>query len=285
MADLTVIILTYNEAKNIEACIQSVLNIATRVVVFDSHSTDGTQELAKSLGAEVYERSFTSHADQFTYALNHSQINTTWVLRLDADERISEASQQEIKGALATYQDTEVHGFVIPFEVSFLGKKLKHGGIYPFKKMILFRYGYAAMEHRRMDEHLYLLEGKTKTLKQICYHHDFKDLSTWIDKHNKYSSKEVLDYQERHQLAFANDKLNPLAKIRRTLKYKFYYRLPMGFRAWAYFIYRYIFRLGFLDGKPGLIFAVLQAFWYRFLVDAKLYEAALQRKRESHHET
>ena len=285
MADLTVIILTYNEAKNIEACIRSVLPIAKRILVLDSFSTDSTTSMAQALGAEVMERAFVSHSDQFTFALETGNIQTEWVLRLDADERLSEASQKEIETALRLAQNTNIHGFVIPFEVSFLGKRLKHGGIYPFRKMILFRYGHAAMEHRRMDEHLYLTDGKTKNLKAVCFHHDFKDLSTWIDKHNKYSSKEVLDYQERVSLAYANTKLHPLAKIRRTLKFKVYYRLPMGFRAGAYFIYRYVFRLGFLDGKAGLIFAVLQAFWYRFLVDAKLYEAKLKKKEASHHET
>ena len=136
--------------------------------------------------------------------------------------------------------------------------------------MILYRTGKAMMESRNMDEHLVLIEGKSIQLKKISYHEDFKNLSAWIDKHNKYASREVLDYFE--QKSKRNQGFSNSTRIKRILKYKFYYLIPMGFRSFLYFIYRYLFRLGFLDGRPGFIFAVLQAFWYRFLVDAKIYE-------------
>lgn len=269
MKPITTIILTFNEQMNIKAAIESVTAFSERIVVVDSFSNDKTIEISKSLGAEVIQNEFLNQSQQYQYAIKNLEIKTPWTLRLDADERISEEAKDEILNLLSK-DDSQITGVVIPFEVKFLGRKLRFGGIYPFKKMILYRTGKAMMESRNMDEHLVLIEGKSIQLKKISYHEDFKNLSTWIDKHNKYASREVLDYFE--QKSKGNQGLSNSTRIKRILKYKFYYLIPMGFRSFLYFIYRYLFRLGFLDGRPGFIFAVLQAFWYRFLVDAKIYE-------------
>jgi len=122
-----------------------------------------------------------------------------------------------------------------------------------------------------MDEHIVLNEGKSVVMKNDCIHKDFKDLHSWIEKHNKYSNREVLDYFERQE-GEDGKSLNKSAKLKRFVKFKIYYKLPMGLRAKLYYWYRYYLKLGFLDGKAGKIFAFLQAYWYRFLVDAKIYE-------------
>lgn len=274
MADLTVIILTYNEEKNIELCISSVKPIAKRIVVVDSYSTDATVEIAKGLGAEVYEHEFFNQSQQFIYALDNLTFETKWILRLDADERLTENSVAELEQLLTENDNTDINGIVLRFEVNFLGKQLKHGGIYPFKKMVAFKKGKAHMEYRNMDEHIVLDEGISIEMKTDSLHCDFKDLSTWIDKHNRYSTREVRDYlqddgRESHHL-------NRSARLKRFVKFHIYYKLPMGLRAWLYYVYRYYFRLGFLDGKAGKIFCFLQAYWYRFLVDAKIYEMQIK---------
>lgn len=270
--DITTIILTYNEEKNIAAAIESIKKLSKDIYVIDSFSTDNTVNIAQDLGAKVITHPFVNQAQQFQYALDTIKFNTEWVLRLDADERISKAASIEIEEKLNTI-DLSVNGIIVPFEVTFLGKKLRHGGIFPFKKMILFRHKKAIMEQRNMDEHMVLREGKVISLKSISEHEDYKDLSTWIDKHNKYSSREVLDYLDAKNNLSKVIQLNKTAKMRRFMKYKVYYKMPMSLRAFLYFVYRYILMGGFLDGKPGFIFAVLQAFWYRFLVDAKIYES------------
>ena len=120
---------------------------------------------------------------------------------------------------------------------------------------------------------------KEKQLKNDSYHKDYKNLSTWIDKHNKYSSREVSDYFD----SYKNNKsvnLNKSARFKRFIKFKIYYKLPLGTRAHLYYFYRYYFKLGFLDGKEGKIFAFMQAYWYRFLVDAKIYEHIINDKKE-----
>lgn len=270
MADLTTIILTYNEEKNIANAINSVKKLAKRIVVVDSFSTDKTIEIAKSLGAEIIEHEFENQAKQFIYAINHLEIDTQWIMRLDADEIISKKASKEIEEICFFNKDTDINGIVVRFEVNFLGKKLRHGGIYPFRKMIIYKKDKGYMEDRAMDEHIVLNEGKSIELKHDSYHRDYKDLNAWIDKHNKYSSREVEDYflnnnQESKQL-------NKSAKIKRFIKFKIYYKLPLGTRAHLYYLYRYYFKFGFLDGKEGKIFAFMQAYWYRFLVDAKIYE-------------
>lgn len=273
MVDLTTIILTYNEELNIKDCIDSVKDISKRIIVVDSFSSDRTVQIAEELGAEVYKHKFINHAKQFKFGLDIADINTQWVFRIDADERLTEESSNEIKNICINNGNTDINGIVVRFEVVFLGKKLKHGGIYPFKKLLVFKHGFADIEDRNMDEHIYLKSGKSVELKNDSLHFDYKDLSSWIDKHNNYSTKEAVDFLSCTGEKSDYRKLNKSASIKRFVKYNIYYKLPMVFRPLIYFLYRYIVRLGFLDGKEGLIFAVLQAFWYRFLVDAKIYEA------------
>lgn len=276
MIDITTIILTYNEELNIEKCINSVNSISKRIVVIDSFSDDRTVEIARELGAEVIQNHFINHAKQFKFGLEKACINTQWVFRIDADERLTHQSASEIENICRRNKKTDVNGIIVRFEVNFLGKKLKHGGIYPFRKLLIFKNGYADIEDRNMDEHIYLTEGRAVELKNDSLHYDYKDLTYWIDKHNRYSSKEVKDYFEGPDKGNDSKHLNSNAKIKRIIKYKLYYKLPLGIRAITYFIYRYIFKGGYLDGKEGLIFAVLQAFWYRFLVDAKIYEKSIK---------
>ncbi len=276
MSDITAIVLTYNEEKNIEGCITSIKNLVERVVVIDSFSTDNTVQKAEELGAEVYEHTFENQAKQFIWGMQNIDITTQWVLRLDADERISSEAAEEIQNLTEENTDTDINGILVRFSVKFLGKELKHGGIYPFCKLAVFKKDKAHMEERNMDEHIVLDEGRYVSVKSDSKHEDFKDLTAWIDKHNKYASREVMDYFARKEQAETHKNLNISAKIKRFVKMKIYYNLPMGTRAHLYFIYRYYFKLGFLDGKEGKIFCFLQAYWYRFLVDAKIYETELK---------
>ena len=274
MADLTAIILTNNEEKNIEYCIRSIQPVAKKIIVIDSYSTDTTVQKAKALGATVYQHEFINQAKQYIYGMSVADIQTTWVMRLDADERLTKESAAEINELCDKNMNTDINGIILRFEVNFMGRKLRHGGIYPFRKLLVFKYGKAHMEDRNMDEHIVLDEGRAVELKNDSEHHDYKDLTFYIDKHNKYATREMMDYFERKNAGRTedDDKLQTTAKIKRNIKFYIYYKLPMGMRAHLYFWYRYYIKLGFLDGKEGKIFAFMQAYWYRFLVDAKIYE-------------
>jgi len=272
MSDITAIILTKNEEKNIRACIESIKDLVCRIIVVDSYSDDNTVQIAREYGAEVIQNKWINYATQFQYGIDNGEIKTKWIIRIDADERLTEKSRNEIKNLCIENEDTDVNGIIVRFEVTFLGKKLRHGGIYPIKVLRVFKNGIGKIENRNMDEHIILESGRSVIIKNDCLHCDYKNISSWIDKHNKYSSREAIDYFEKNLDSEEKNKLVFSAKIKRYIKYNIYYKLPMGMRAHLYYWYRYYIRLGFLDGKEGKIFNFLQAYWYRFLVDAKIFE-------------
>lgn len=268
-ADITAIILTKNEEVNITDCIKSIMTIVKRIVVVDSYSTDKTVELAKECGAEVYQHAFENYAKQYMFAIQISQIKTVWTLRIDADERLTPDSANELEQLCNGNMNTDVAGIVLRFKKNFLGKDLYHGGVYPWKKMNCYKTNYGTIEDRSMDEHIVLSQGRTIEMKHDCFHFDFKNLEFFVNKHNWYSSRETVDYFQNLEKAKGKDELD----LKTWFKMNFYYKLPMGLRAHIYYLYRYYIKLGFLDGKEGKIYAFLQAYWYRYLVDAKIYES------------
>lgn len=277
MANLTAIILTLNESENIVDCIQSVQTLAERVIVIDSGSSDDTVAKAESAGADVYTHPFINHAAQFNWGLEHTDISTQWVLRIDADERFTKSLCEEAESAMKQYAKSDINGMVIKFKVFFLGRWIRYGGAYPFCKLLIFKYGSGRSENRKMDEHIRLDHGDVIELKNDALHYAFKNLTYFIAKHNWYSSKEMQQYYEDDNEQSISQLSGEELKKKRRQKTA-YYKLPLFYRAFMLFIYTYIFRLGFLDGKEGLIYHFLQCFWYRFLVDAKIYE---QQKSQS----
>jgi glycosyltransferase involved in cell wall biosynthesis len=240
--------------------------------VVDSNSTDNTRELAASMGAEVYNNDWVNHATQFNWALETVGIDTTWVLRLDADEVLTEALVDAMEGACNSAGE-DVSGFTVNRQIHFLGRWIRHGSIYPRRMLRLFRYGKGRSEQRWMDEHI-VVDGEVRHIDADIVDDNRNGLTWWIDKHNGYATREVIDIvlagdsQERQ----SDFHLSAQARFKRWIKASVYNRLPLGVRPGLYFFYRYIIRLGFLDGRQGLIFHVLQGYWYRFLVDAKLFE-------------
>jgi len=277
LLNLSTIILTKNEEKNIAKAILSIKKISSRIIVVDSFSNDKTTEIAKSLGAEIYLNEFINYGVQFQWALDNCNIDTKWVFRFDADEELSKSGEKEIEFLLKKHDSTNVNGLIFNLEITFLGKKLKYGGAYPFRKLCIFKFGKAFMEKRFMDEQIILTDGKSIKMKSISYHNDYKDLTSWIDKHNKYSTRAVFDYFENVNKKQIISKLDNSSILRRFFKYFIYYKLPKILRSRIYFIYRYYFQFGFLDGYEGYIYAFLQAYWYRVLIDAKIYELKKQK--------
>ena len=280
MTDITAIILTKNEEVNIRRCITSVKPYVDRVVVVDSGSTDKTIEIAEELGAEIYRHEpFNHYAAQFNWAIDNTQIATKWVYRIDADEVVTPELGEEIVTACQAHADDDVNGFVMKFKIFFMGRFLTHGGIYPFYNLTIFKYGKGRYEDRAMGEHIILSEGRSLDLKNDCLHYDFKSLDAWINKHNWYATREVADYfMVRIQGQADANTLYHEAKKTSKLRDGLYYKLPLFLRAKLYFWYRYSLRLGFLDGKAGYVHAFLQAYWYRFLVDAKIMEEQIRLK-------
>lgn len=278
--DMTVIILTKNEEANIERCINSVKGWVKRIIVVDSGSDDRTIELSKELGAEIFEhKPFVDYAKQFNWAIDNTHINTRWIFRFDADERVTPKLKQEIISECEKHAEDDVNGFMMRYKIFFLGKFLRHGGSYPFLKITIFKYGKGRFEDRSMGEHVVLSEGRCMDLKEDCEHYDFKSLTTFIDKHNWYATREVKDHMDVAS-GRENAKLDGQPERDKRLRDGLYYKLPKFWRAKFYYWYVYYLRLGFLDGTPGKIYAFIQAYFYRYLVDAKIYEQELKNGRK-----
>ena len=281
MLDLTVIILTKNEEYNLKKCIESFKGIVKRFVIVDSYSTDGTkaicEELSKKVNISFYENKFIDYATQLNWGIKNTNINTMWTMRMDADEELTPELVEELKQKLPKVSD-DVNGIILKRRVYFMGRWIKHGGKYPELLLRIFRTGFGECEQKLMDEHMILKSGNKIKFDCDIIDNNNKNLEWWTHKHNWYSNREVLDYQQK--VIVTSEKENEIsanvngeqAERKRFIKNNGYYKLPLFFRAHVYFIYRYYIRLGFLDGKEGKIYHFLQAYWYRFLVDAKIYE-------------
>ena len=277
MSNLTAILLTYNESLHIERCLRSLTKVTEKVFIVDSFSTDDTVIIARDFGAKIVQRAWINYADQFQWGLDHCDANTEWLMRVDADEYLESDLQIEISTLLGSLS-SDVDGVYIKRKVLFYQKWIRYGGFYPQVLLRIWRAGKGRIEQRWMDEHIVLLPGsKTIQAKGHLVDDNLKGITFWIDKHNRYASREAVDILNLKYTLFPRDTAlqevdDPQAKNRRVLKEKVYSRLPIGLRAFYYFIYRYILRLGFLDGVKGFIWHFMQAFWYRLLVDVKIME-------------
>ncbi|RFM27390.1 glycosyltransferase family 2 protein [Deminuibacter soli] len=277
MSLVTVIILTYNEELHIERCIRNLQKISSHIVLIDSCSTDKTCAIATSLGAKVYENPWPgSHSIQFNWALENCTFDTEWLMRMDADEYLTDELIDEINRTLPA-TPSETGGFIIKRRVIFLGKWIKRGGFYPHRLLRVWRNGYGKLEERWMDEHVVLSKGNIAHLQYDMVDHNLNNLTWWTQKQNNYANREVLDLVDiqNRSTAAANVAASLTGEQfsrKRWLKEKAYSRIPLFVRPLCYFFFRYILLLGFLDGKAGLVFHFLQGFWYRFLVDAKMLE-------------
>jgi glycosyltransferase involved in cell wall biosynthesis len=275
---LTVIILTRDEERNLRKCLESIRPAAERIVVVDSLSSDCTVEIAKSMGATILQRAWTHHADQFNWGMDTAGIDTPWTMRIDADEEMTPSLARALPEFLRGL-GADVSGVHVRRRVYFMDKWIRHGGFYPTWLLRVWRTGVGRCEARLMDEHVVLAAGRSVRLYEDIIDRNNKDLTFWIGKHNTYATREVQDILAATAPGVAaGSALEAQATgeqdaSRRWMKANVYLRLPLFVRPFLYFCYRYFVRLGFLDGVPGLVFHFLQGFWYRFLVDAKLYES------------
>lgn len=275
MTSITVIILTHNEKLHLERCIKSLIPFAKEIFVVDSLSSDNTREIATSLGAKVYKNSWINYAEQFNWGLQNCPISTKWVMRMDADEYVTSELQTEIKSKLSSLPDS-VTSIYVKRQVHFLGKWIKRGGYYPTWLLRIWHFDKGFCEKKWMDEHIKVTEGTSVFFKNDIVDHNLNNLTWWTTKHNNYATREVVDLLNIRYNLLQYDEVKPALfgtqeQRKRWLKIR-YAKLPLFTRPFIYFLYRYVFKLGFLDGTKGLIWHFLQGFWYRFLVDAKVFD-------------
>lgn len=269
------VILAYNEERHLARCISSLEGVVTDIVVVDCFSTDFTLEIARTNGARVLQREWINYATQFNWALRQLDVDTAWVLRIDSDEVLTPDLAAEIAARLPSVRP-EIDGVYCSRRMTFQGRLILHGGVFPVRVLRLFRYGRGQCENRWMDEHI-KVAGPTEDFNGEMIDDNLNSLTWWTEKHNKYASREAVDLLNLRHHFMPHDSVASLrggnqAGFKRWVKEVIYARLPGGFRAFAYFFYRYVVRLGFMDGQAGSAFHFLQGFWYRYLVDAKVAE-------------
>lgn len=270
--DATAIIMTKNEEKNIGDCLDSMKGFAKRCVVIDCGSTDKTVEIAKSKGADVYFHEFEYYAKQFNWGIDFCDIETEWIIRLDADERFPDKLKYEIASIINDSKNSNVNGITIEADYFFLGKCMKHG-LTNKRKMMMFKKSCGCIEDKRRDAHSIISSGINVDVKNKFIHYDFKNLDAYIKRYNWYATREMQDYIEyiNEDKGATYDGDREIQNIR-AKKYGIYYKAPKFLRAQLWFVYNYIVKRGFLDGKEGFLFLFFECYWYRMLVDAKIYE-------------
>jgi glycosyltransferase involved in cell wall biosynthesis len=286
LPDLTVVILTFNEQVHIQRAIANAKYIAREILIVDSFSTDRTVEIAQQLGATVIQNKFINQAQQMNWVMDSDLIKTEWTFRLDADEYLTPELISEIQYKLPSINH-DISGLVLKRQVHFMGKWIRYGGYYPVKLLRIWRTGYAQIEKRSMDEHTFLLKGNAITLTHDFIDDNLNSLSWWTQKHNIYSTREAIDilnskYHFNPVIKIEGKLINAeQAEVKRWYKDNLYLKLPLFIRCFLYFNFRYWIKLGFMDGRKGLVWHFLQGFWYRFLVDSKILQIEWMAKKEN----
>ena len=273
---LSVIILTLNEQANLPLALASLRGLDDEIFVVDSGSSDRTLEIARAAGCHVLEHPFENYAVQRNWAFDHLPIRTPWTLCLDADERLTPELVDEIKETLLR-QDSPFDGYMLRKRTVFMGRWIRHGGQYPAYHLRLFRSGRGRCEARLYDQH-FIVDGRVGSLRNDYIDVITSDLGTFIVRHNRWAELEAEEMLARPTGAAPQGRaVEPVLtgtaiERRRFLRTRVYQRFPLFARPFLFWLYGYVVRLGFLDGVEGLIFHTLQRFWFRFLIDAKIWE-------------
>ena len=234
--EISAVVITYNEEKNLEAALASLRGIASEIVVVDSFSTDATFRIAKKHTPRVVQRKWTNYADQKNYA--NGLAAGPWILSLDADERLSAGLREELLALKASFKEPDCAGFSMPRRVFYLGRWIKHSGWYPDRRVRLFRKDAARWEGDYVHESL-IVAGRIERLKGDVHHFSYRDIADHLDRINKFSSLGAQKLYARKKKCRAVHLLC----------------LPP-----ARFIKSYLLKRGFLDGFPGLVISVLNGY-------------------------
>ncbi len=268
-ANVAVVILTFNEELNLRQAVESVKGWAREIFVFDSYSTDATVQIASELGCTVVQHTFRNYADQRNQALNLLPIEAEWIFFLDADEWMTSELKEEISERIAG--NPVENGFFMRWRLMWMGKWIRRG-YYPTWILRLFRKEFAHCEARSVNEHL-IVAGKLGRLQAEFVHEDQNELGRWIDKHNRYASREAEELFRGSGKGTIPPKLfGSQTERKRWIRERIWNHLPTIVRPVIYFGYRYLLRGGFLEGREAFAFHLMQGLWFPILIDLKYLE-------------
>ena len=270
---LTVVILTYNEEKNIKNCINSIINWCDQIFIVDSGSTDNTLMICEKYPINIISHSYIDHTNQWKWILNNLTFRYEWIMPLDADHIVTDLLKSEIEDILNN-PSPNINGYYSKHYYYFKGTRIH--GFKPYS-LRLFKKSKVKMDDSELVDFRFIIEGKTDKLNGIIIENNQNENSIdfWIDKHQKFSSRFAIEEVLRRS-GILNWSLTPQLfgnPDERIIWIKnYWYHMPLFIRPFLYFLYRYIFRCGFLDGINGFIYHFLHAFWFRFIVDIKISE-------------
>jgi glycosyltransferase involved in cell wall biosynthesis len=280
---LSLVVLTYNEEQNLDDCLKSVSGLCREMFVVDSGSTDGTLEIAKRYACVKY-NPFETHARQWEWALGNLPLSNDWILALDADQRLTPELRSELYSLFSEgLVPEDINGFYLNRRQIFKGQWIRHGGYYPKYLLKLFRASKVQLDPDELVDHHFYVPGLTRNLQHDLVEENRKenDISFWIEKHNRYARLLAQEEVEPRTKPSRLIQSSPLGSPDQRMLWKkdLWRRCPAYVRPLLYFVYRYFFQFGFLDGKQGFVFHFLHAFWFRLLVDINVEELKSGRTR------
>jgi len=276
----SVVILTYNEETHLPRLLKSLQGLSCDLYIVDSGSKDQTLDIAREYGATIAYHSFENHPKQWHFALNNFDIKTPWIIGLDADQIILPELYQKLSNFSDQAIDSSVNGIYFNRKNYFKGRWLKHGGFFPRYLLKMFRTNVGYSDLNENMDHRFVVPGKKIIWKDgYLKEENLKEnqISFWINKHDRYSNLVAQEEIERYQKIRTTSSSNTARFFgspdeRIAFFKKIWWKLPLYWRPFLYFIYRFFFKLGILDGPEGRLFHFLQGFWFRLIVDEKINE-------------
>jgi len=282
---VTAVVLTFNEEKNLPKCLDSLAQEVAQIMVVDSFSTDRTVEIARNYTDNIIAHQYDGHPQQWDWVLENAPMSQEWIFAIDADFVVTPALWNDLRKKLAT-ADSSTNAYYVRHREVFRGRHIRFGGIYPNHWLRIFRKGCVSVDlNELVDVHFYV-NGRIGTIEYDVIEKNYKDdnIFFWIQKQNNFARRQAKEELGRKNNATKSPGAANLFGNREERKLalkNIWYRLPLYFRPLIYFCYRYIFRLGFLDGRQGFVYHFTQGLLYRLLVDINLEELIKEEKERS----
>lgn len=278
---ITVLVMTYNEEINIEKCLKSVVDWVDELIIVDSYSTDKTLAITQNYTKNIYSHKYDGHPQQWQWALDNIKTKNDWIFAIDADFIVTRELWDELMIKLRKIDD--IKGYYIRHRQIFKGRPILHGGVYPNYWLRIFNKKYVHVDQKELVDIHFYVNGKTEKIKYDILEHNIKDESIhfWIEKQNKFAKRQAIEEIQRMKFKKTeNIESNLIGTPDQQKNYlkNIWFKLPHYFRPLVYFLYRYFFKFGFLDGKAGFIYHFTQGFFYRLLVDINIDELNITKK-------